>query len=65
MYLPLIALYNHVVDLNFDIEILDNIIGNNTNISNVSLDFQVYANYIILDEDEKRRFAQSNHEYII
>jgi hypothetical protein len=65
MYLPLVALYNHTVDLNFDIETLDNLIGNNTNISNVSLDFQAYANYIILDENEKRRFAQSNHEYII
>ena len=65
MYLPLVSLYKHSVDLNFDIETLDNLIGNNTNITSVSLDFQVYGNYITLDEDEKRRFAQSNHEYII
>ena len=65
MYLPLISLYKHSIDLNFDIETKDNLIGNNTNISNLSLDLQVYGNYITLDQDEKRRFSQSNHEYII
>ena len=65
MYLPLIALYKHSIDLNFDIESSINLIGNNTNISNMTLDFQIFGNYITLDEDEKRRFSQSNHEYVI
>ena len=65
MYLPLVALYRHNVNLDFTIESLSNLIGNNTNISNMSIDFQVYGNYITLDEDEKRKFSQSNHEYVI
>lgn len=65
MYLPIISLYKHNVELNFDIETLENLIGNDTNITNMSVKFDVFANYINLDEDEKRRFSQSNHEYVI
>ena len=31
----------------------------------MSINFKNYGNYITLDEDEKRKFSQSNHEYII
>mgnify|MGYP000716243185 CR=1 FL=1 len=65
MYLPLAALYKHNVNLQFDIETINNLIGNNTNITNMSINFQVYGNFITLDEDEKRKFSQSNHEYVI
>lgn len=65
MYLPLTALYKHEVELNFDIEELTALIGNNTNLSSMSLDFQVYATYYNLDDEEKRKFSQANHEYVI
>jgi hypothetical protein len=65
MYLPLISLYRHEVELNFDLEETSVLIGDNTNITNMSVNFQLYGNFITLDEDEKRKFSQSNHEYII
>ena len=40
MYLPLISLYRHEVELNFDLEETSVLIGDNTNISNMSVDFQ-------------------------
>jgi len=65
MYLPMIALYKHKLELNFDLEESGVLIGDSTNLSSMSVDFQVYGNFISLDEDEKRKFSQSNHEYII
>ena len=65
MYLPLVSLYRHEVELNFDLEEASVLIGDNTNITNMSVNFQLYGNFITLDEDEKRKFSQSNHEYII
>ena len=65
MYLPLVSLYRHEVELNFDLEETSVLIGDNTNITNMSVNFQLYGNFITLDEDEKRKFSQSNHEYII
>ena len=65
MYLPLISLYRHEVELNFDLEETSVLVGDNTNITNMSVNFQLYGNFITLDEDEKRKFSQSNHEYII
>ena len=29
------------------------------------LDLQIYTDYVFLDNDERRRFAQSSHEYLI
>jgi len=58
LYLPLIALQYHEVRLDFDLA------------SNFStyLDknvFKVWANYVYLDTEERRRFAQKGHEYLI
>ena len=52
--LPLIALQYHEVKLNLDLEA-------NTNWSAVTL----WVDYIFLDTEERKRFAQMSHEYLI
>lgn len=57
LYLPLIALQYHEVRLDF-------------NLSSVfttyfETKFDVWANYVYLDTEERRRFAQKGHEYLI
>ena len=56
--LPLIALQYHEVKINLT---LNNDSGNKIIVSNVAL----WADYIFLDTDERRRFAQLSHEYLI
>ena len=56
--LPLIALQYHEVRLDFD---LSSAFGTVTDGST----FKVWANYIYLDTEERRRFAQKGHEYLI
>ena len=56
--LPLIALQYHEVRLDFD---LSSEFAKYTDNST----FKVYANYIYLDTEERRRFAQKGHEYLI
>ena len=60
LYLPLIALQYHEVRLDFD---LTSYFGNYFGTS--SPVFEVWANYIYLDTEERRRFAQKGHEYLI
>ena len=56
--LPLIALQYHEVRLDFDLTAeLDEYVTPSS--------FKVYANYIYLDTEERRRFAQKGHEYLI
>jgi hypothetical protein len=57
LYLPLIALQYHEVRLDFDLssEYTDYISGS----------LKVWGNYIYLDTEERRRFAQKSHEYLI
>ena len=57
LFLPLIALQYHEVRLDFD---LTSYYG-----SYFTSDFQVWANYVYLDTEERRRFAQKGHEYLI
>jgi hypothetical protein len=54
--LPLIALQYHEVRLDFD---LASDFGDNFT------SFKVWGNYIYLDTEERRRFAQKGHEYLI
>ena len=71
--LPLIALQYHEVKLNLELRALSelyqvNITGTgtvtpNTNRSLVSC--KLYVDYVYLDTDERRRFAQVSHEYLI
>jgi hypothetical protein len=57
LYLPLIALQYHEVRLDF------NLSGSFTSYFQQKLD--VWANYVYLDTEERRRFAQKGHEYLI
>ena len=56
--LPLIALQYHEVRIDFDLA------GNFDKYLSTST-FKVWANYIYLDTEERRRFAQKGHEYLI
>jgi hypothetical protein len=58
LYLPLIALQYHEVRIDIDLAsdfstYLDTTV------------FKVWANYVYLDTEERRRFAQKGHEYLI
>jgi hypothetical protein len=56
--LPLIALQYHEVRLDFDLSSeFETYLNKNT--------FKVWGNYIYLDTEERRRFAQKGHEYLI
>ena len=57
LYLPLIALQYHEVRLDFDLasDFL-NYFGSTV---------KVWGNYVYLDTEERRRFAQKGHEYLI
>jgi len=57
--LPLIALQYHEVKINLTLGA--DLVGTNVSLSNVEL----WADYIFLDTDERRRFAQLSHEYLI
>ena len=57
LFLPLIALQYHEVRLDFDLSSeFSNYFGTGT---------KVWANYVYLDTEERRRFAQKGHEYLI
>jgi hypothetical protein len=56
--LPLIALQYHEVRLDFDLSSeFDQYTDGST--------FKVWGNYVYLDTEERRRFAQKGHEYLI
>ena len=60
LYLPLIALQYHEVRLDFDLtSYFTNYFGASSPV------FEVWANYVYLDTEERRRFAQKGHEYLI
>jgi hypothetical protein len=72
--LPLIALQYHEVKVKIDFETKANCIAKGTGTSTaagVLTDFEdiknisLWADYIFLDTDERRRFAQLSHEYLI
>jgi hypothetical protein len=57
LYLPLIALQYHEVRLDFDLSSEYTACFTST--------FNVWGNYVYLDTEERRRFAQKGHEYLI
>ena len=67
--LPLIALQYHEVKLNLEIRPFTDLI--NTDVGSISisptptLGCKLYVDYVYLDTDERRRFAQVSHEYLI
>ena len=62
--LPLIALQYHEVKINILFETRENCRGNATDIAELS-STTLWVDYIFLDTDERRRFAQLSHEYLI
>jgi hypothetical protein len=65
--LPLIALQYHEVKLNLTLRPfadLINVSASGTATTN-SLGCKLYVDYVYLDTDERRRFAQVSHEYLI
>jgi len=70
--LPLIALQYHEVKIKIEFDTLANcvyqITGNNTVAPATTvtrLDANLWVDYIFLDTDERRKFAQLSHEYLI
>jgi hypothetical protein len=67
--LPLIALQYHEVKINIDFETLANCVtlynGSPNTASILDLTSSLWVDYIYLDTDERRRFAQLSHEYLI
>jgi len=78
--LPLIALQYHEVKLKLELETMDNCIYAHTDNTGAatqtcsaatktqlgsSIDATMWVDYIFLDTDERRRFAQLSHEYLI
>lgn len=61
--LPLIALQYHEVKINIEFGDRDDVLvdGSTGSLASASL----YVDYIYLDTDERRRFAQVSHEYLI
>ena len=58
LFLPLIALQYHEVRIDIDLA------SNFSTFLNTGT-FKVWANYVYLDTEERRRFAQKGHEYLI
>ena len=63
--LPLIALQYHEVKFKINFESIDKCINNSSGITDNKLDASMWIDYIFLDTDERRRFAQLSHEYLI
>ena len=71
--LPLIALQYHEVKVKIEFESLANCVYKLTNTTDTTtpdttttrLDANLWVDYIFLDTDERRKFAQLSHEYLI
>jgi hypothetical protein len=75
--LPLIALQYHEVRFNITLNDATNLVSSNSSNSSANTiakaatqlpalrDMALYIDYVYLDVDERRRFAQESHEYLI
>ena len=64
--LPLIGLQYHEVKINIQFEEALNVLGTGTTVTDAGgLTASLWVDYIYLDTDERRKFAQSSHEYLI
>lgn len=72
--IPLVSLAYHNVVLNFEFRDYTELIRSTTPITTLShvstglppsMDVKLYANFILLDTEERRRFASMPHEYLI
>ena len=62
--LPLIALQYHEVKFNFQFAAATEIATDNTKAPDIT-SIKLFVDYIYLDTEERRRFAQQSHEYLI
>jgi len=62
--LPLIALQYHDVKVNIEFESIVTVAGA-TAASTDTLDAKLWVDFVFLDTDERRRFSQMSHEYLI
>jgi hypothetical protein len=62
--LPLIALQYHEVKLNLELRNSSDLVEQGQTVTDF-LSCKLYVDYIYLDTDERRRFAQVSHEYLI
>ena len=62
--LPLIALQYHEVKLNLEIRPFADLVQNGETTTD-QFTCKLYVDYVYLDTDERRRFAQVSHEYLI
>ena len=62
--LPLIALQYHEVKLNLELRPSSDVIIGTTTAANMN-SCKLWVDYVYLDTDERRRFAQVSHEYLI
>jgi hypothetical protein len=60
--IPLIALQYHEIEIKIKICDYNNIVGINTAFPN---DVRIWADYVFLDTEERKWYAQNPHEYII
>lgn len=68
LYLPLIALQYHEVKLNFEFRTFAELhrgVYNSSSTTTSLTDASVFIDYVFLDTDERRKFAQYPHEYLI
>ena len=63
--LPLIALQYHEVKINITFESLSNLTQVATDVTFDDLKASLFVDYVYLDTDERRRFAQMSHEMLI
>jgi len=63
--LPLIALQYHEVKINVEFNRFENLVFNCSQVAGEELKVRLFADYVFLDVDERRRFAQVSHEYLI
>ena len=63
--LPLIALQYHEVKLNLELRSANELVNTAATTVTSGLGCKLYVDYIYLDTDERRRFAQVSHEYLI
>ncbi len=63
--LPLIALQYHEVKLNLELRAVTDLTSSGIAPTAYAGSFKLFVDYVYLDTDERRRFAQVSHEYLI
>ena len=68
--LPVIALQYHEIRINVEFETLAHLVNYTSNLTSLSgvatggMNASLYVDFVYLDNDERKRFAQATHEYL-